>query len=51
MNRQDDLYDETPDEAESTRYFLARIRNELYTERVELVADTYTPLDEYKGNA
>ena len=43
--------DDTYDEAESTRLFLARLRGEEFDDANEYVADYYTPHDEYKGNA
>lgn len=41
--------DQTYDEAESTRLYLARLRDVEYVERLSLIADAMTPYDEYKG--
>lgn len=50
MNDDTTRDDESWDEAESTRYFLAQLRGQAYTETTTFTADAFTPLDEYKGN-
>ena len=42
--------DQTWDEAESTRLFIARMRGDTFHDANEYLADTYTPHDE-KGEA